>query len=116
MSVLLCRFARSGRQVRSLEEPIMKSPLLRFLLLVFALCRAILLAQDAASITGTVTDPTGAAVANAQVVVTNAEHGINRTGPSNGDGSYLFAALPNGTYDMTIAAKGFKRYEAHGIV
>jgi Carboxypeptidase regulatory-like domain len=94
----------------------MKSRLLRLLLLVFACSPAILFAQDTASITGTVTDPTGAAVANAQVVVTNAEHGINRTSPSNGDGSYLFAALPNGTYDMTIAAKGFKRYEAHGIV
>src|SRR6266700_3188291 len=94
----------------------MKSPLLRLLLLVFACCPAILLAQDTASITGTVTDPTGAAVANAQVTVTSTEHGIKRTANANGGGDYLFPALPIGSYDMTVTASGFKKYEAKGIV
>ncbi|HVI10883.1 MAG TPA: carboxypeptidase regulatory-like domain-containing protein [Candidatus Binatia bacterium] len=72
-------------------------------------------AQDTASLTGTVTDPSGAAVANAQVSVTNSEHGVNRTAPSNGSGEYTFAALPIGSYDLTVTADGFKKYEAKGI-
>jgi hypothetical protein len=72
-------------------------------------------AQDTASITGTVTDPSGAAVASAQVSVRNAEHGINRTSTTNGSGDFLFASLPIGSYDLTVAVEGFKKYEAKGI-
>ena len=94
----------------------MRSPLTRFLLLAITLTPAFLLAQDTASITGTVTDPTGAAVANAQVTLTSTEHGVTRTAPANSSGDYLFAALPVGTYDMTVTSKGFKKYQANGIV
>jgi hypothetical protein len=73
-------------------------------------------AQDTASLTGTVTDPSGAAVANAQIAVKNAEHGISRTGASNSSGDYLFASLPIGSYDLTVTAQGFKKYEAKGVV
>src|SRR5580704_16563620 len=74
-------------------------------LLAVTFC-ATALAQDTASLTGTITDPSGAAVSNAQVEVKNAEHGINRTGTSNGSGDYLFASLPIGSYDLTVTAKG----------
>jgi len=73
-------------------------------------------AQDTASLTGTVTDPSGAAVPNAQIEVKNAEHGINRTGTSNGSGDYLFASLPIGSYNLIVTAQGFKKYEAKGVV
>jgi hypothetical protein len=72
-------------------------------------------AQDTASITGTITDPSGAAVPKAEVVVMNAEHGIRRTSTSNGSGDFLFASLPIGSYDLTITVEGFKKYEAKGI-
>ncbi len=74
------------------------------------------LAQDTAQITGTVTDSTGAAIPNAQVQVTNMQQGIKRTAPTNGSGSYLFAALPIGTYDVTVTAQGFKKYQAKGMI
>ena len=73
-------------------------------------------AQDTASITGTVTDPSGAAIPNAQVVLRNSEHGINRTGASNSSGDFLFASLPIGSYDLIVTAEGFKKYEAKGVV
>jgi hypothetical protein len=73
-------------------------------------------AQDTASLTGTVTDSSGAAVPNARIAVTNAEHGINRSGVSNGSGDYLFASLPIGSYDLAVTADGFKKYEAKGVV
>ncbi|MGA7931206.1 MAG: carboxypeptidase regulatory-like domain-containing protein, partial [Candidatus Sulfotelmatobacter sp.] len=73
-------------------------------------------AQDTASITGTITDPSGAAIPNAKVAVRNAEHGINRTSTSNGSGDFLIASLPIGSYDLIVTAQGFKKYEAQGVV
>jgi outer membrane receptor protein involved in Fe transport len=73
-------------------------------------------AQDTASITGTITDPSGAAIPNAKVAVRNAEHGINRTSTSNGSGDFLIASLPIGSYDLIVTAPGFKKYEAQGVV
>jgi hypothetical protein len=73
-------------------------------------------AQDTASITGTVTDPSGAAVVGAQVTIANSEHGIKRSGAANGSGDFLFASLPIGAYDLTVAAPGFRKYEAKGII
>src|SRR6202167_4338405 len=89
--------------------------LLRMGWLMLTLCAAAW-AQDTASITGTITDPSGAAVPNAQVEVKNSEHGIHGTSTSNGSGDFLFASLPIGSYDLTVTAQGFKKYEARGVV
>jgi carboxypeptidase family protein/TonB-dependent receptor-like protein len=91
--------------------------LLRIGLLILAVtfCTAAW-AQDTASITGTVTDASGAAVAGVPVAVRNAEHGINRTGTTNDSGDYLFSSLPIGSYDLIVSAPGFKKYEAKGVV
>lgn len=85
------------------------------LLVVVASCGAAW-AQDTAQITGTVTDPSGAAVAGAAVTISNPEHGINRMSATNSSGDYLFASLPIGSYDLTVSAPGFKKYQAKGIV
>ena len=74
------------------------------------------LGQDTASITGTVTDQSGAAVANAQVTVSNPERGINRSTTTNSSGDYLVAGLPSGPVNVSVVAQGFKRYEAKGVV
>jgi len=94
----------------------MKSQFFRQLLLAFLFAPALLLAQDTAQLTGTVADPTGAAVAKAQVVITSVGQGTSRNATANASGEYLFAALPVGRYDMTVTAPGFKKYEAKGIV
>jgi len=95
----------------------MKSRLLCFFLLVFSICPpAALFAQDTASITGTVTDSSGAAMGNAQVTVISTEHGITRTTATNGSGDYLFAALPIGSYNLSVSETGFKKYEAQGVI
>jgi Carboxypeptidase regulatory-like domain len=72
--------------------------------------------QDSASITGTVTDQSGAAVPNAQVTVSSADRGINRPTTTNATGDYLVAGLPSGPVNVTVIAQGFKRYEAKAIV
>ncbi len=89
--------------------------LLTITLLVATFCAAAW-AQDTASLTGTVTDSSGAAIPRAQVVVNNPEHGINRRSSTNDSGDFLFASLPIGSYDLTVIAEGFKKYQAKGVV
>jgi Carboxypeptidase regulatory-like domain/TonB-dependent Receptor Plug Domain len=76
----------------------------------------ILSAQDTGYISGTVTDKSGAAVAGGEVVVTLEGGSLTRTTETNTDGAYVAAALPAGTYDVTVTAKGFQRFEAKGVV
>jgi hypothetical protein len=87
---------------------------LRLLSLLLILC-GVTWAQDTASITGTVTDPSGAAIANAKVTINSAEHGITRTASTNGSGDFLFSALPIGSYDVAVTAEGFKKYQAKEV-
>jgi Carboxypeptidase regulatory-like domain len=94
----------------------MKSRLLWFCIFAFALFPVLLFAQDTASITGTVTDPSGAAIPNAQVSLTSPERGITHAAKSNGSGDYLFAALPIGSYNLTVIVPGFKKFESPGVI
>src|SRR5438874_4000148 len=77
---------------------------------------ASLFAQDTASITGTVTDPSGAAVKGAQVRVSSPDRGIDHTVPTNDSGDYLVAGLPPGPVDVAGTAQGFKKFEAKGVI
>jgi hypothetical protein len=60
-----------------------------------------------ASITGTVTDPSGAAVAGANVTATSQERGVTFTAVTNDSGLYRVAQLPVGTYTLKIEKPGF---------
>src|SRR5271166_1071149 len=73
-------------------------------------------AQTTGQITGTVHDPSGANVGNAQVKVSSPERGITRETATNSSGEYLVSGLPAGNYDLTVTAPGFKTYLAKGIV
>ena len=58
--------------------------------------------------TGVVTDPSGAAIPNAKVTVTNMGTSLSVTSTSNQNGVYVVKELPVGTYKITAEAKGFK--------
>jgi outer membrane receptor protein involved in Fe transport len=64
---------------------------------------------------GTVTDPSGAALANAKITVSNQATGLAVTATSNATGSYLIPELPPGTYKITVEAAGFKTYSNVGV-
>lgn len=60
------------------------------------------------TISGTVTDPSGAAIANATVTVTNTATQVVRTVTTNADGRYSVPELIVGNYDVRVAAPGFQ--------
>ncbi|HVB86417.1 MAG TPA: carboxypeptidase regulatory-like domain-containing protein [Candidatus Dormibacteraeota bacterium] len=59
-------------------------------------------------LTGTVTDPSGAAVANATVTASLAARGFQRGATTDGTGEYRFAGLPPASYEVTATANGFE--------
>ncbi len=66
-------------------------------------------------ITGTIFDPQGAALAGAEITVTNANTALTRTTTSTASGGYSLPALPPGTYNLTVKAKGFTTLEQKSI-
>jgi hypothetical protein len=73
------------------------------------------LAQENATITGTVTDANGAVVQNATIALLNKETGEASTRTSNGAGIYNFQDLHIGSYVLTATAPGFKKYTKNDI-
>ena len=60
------------------------------------------------NVIGTVTDPSGAVVPGATVVLKNNSTGSSQTRKSNGQGFYEFALVPPGSYSVTINASGYQ--------
>src|SRR5438094_3785604 len=96
----------------------------RVVLLVVALCCLLaltpsaLLAQAASTgtVAGTVTDPSGAAVAGAGVTLVDPSTNDSRKTTTNETGRYLFANVPPGTYNLTINKTGFRVTKFSGQV
>lgn len=85
--------------------------------LAFVLSAGMLLAQlGRGTITGTVTDPSGAAVPNAEVTATNSATGVTRRVVTNSSGNYSVPLLPTGRYEVAVRAAGFKRFVTTGVV
>jgi hypothetical protein len=69
-----------------------------------------------ASLSGTVTDPSGARVPKATLKLTDADLGIVRLDTAGAEGDFTFALLPSGTYVLEVSAPGFKTTRQNGIV
>ena len=69
-----------------------------------------------ATLVGTVTDPTGAVVANATIKITNLETGLSTNVVSTGDGQFVAPDLAIGHYTITATAAGFKVSQKTGVV
>src|SRR5579872_2235765 len=86
-------------------------------LLVLALGVSRLAAQTgSATISGQVSDATGAAVGGARIQVHNVQTGAERTVETNAQGLYVADILPPGEYEVTAQAQGFKPAVHKGIV
>jgi len=71
---------------------------------------------SAASISGTVTDNTGAVVPEVKVTLSNPDTAFVRTFTSDSAGLYSFTLVPPGTYTLTAEKQGFNTYVQKGIV
>src|SRR5437773_5371786 len=78
--------------------------------LLFGLTATVYSQTTFASITGTVTDATGAVVPNATVTATSVQTNIKTTAKSNEDGNYTVAQLKQGTDTVRAEAAGFKSF------
>lgn len=67
------------------------------------------------TISGTVTDPAGAAVPNVPVEATNSDTNVAYPTVSTGTGAYTLTQLPPGPYSITVTATGFKKLTRAGI-
>jgi hypothetical protein len=70
---------------------------------------------DMGGVAGTIKDPAGAVVPGASVTLTNQATGVARKVNSSSSGTYVFEAVPAGTYNLRVEANGFKTYLATGI-
>ncbi|MFQ5777243.1 MAG: carboxypeptidase regulatory-like domain-containing protein, partial [Terriglobia bacterium] len=77
-------------------------------LVVFFLLGTAAWGQDVATLTGTVTDPTGAVIAGAEVTATDTATGVSRTTHTGADGTYIFTQLRPGTYRVRVSQQGFR--------
>jgi outer membrane receptor protein involved in Fe transport len=89
----------------------------RYVLLPLVVCASAFAQSQVggASLNGTVTDASGAAVPNAKVAVTSTATGFTRGTQTSDAGLYVFTGIPVGEYDLSIDAAGFKPTKRTGI-
>lgn len=83
-------------------------------LLLLSLCAAFA-QSDRGTLTGTITDQTGAVVPNAQMAITNPATGAQVKTITTETGNYTVPNLAAGLYDITVELQGFKKFEQKGV-
>ncbi len=67
-------------------------------------------------IKGTITDPSGAVLPGATVIVANADKGVKHTVTTGERGEYRITGLAPAAYDVTVQSSGFQTQVARGVV
>src|SRR5579863_7191521 len=83
--------------------------------LLFLLCAVSLRAQVSASLSGTVTDPSGAVVSSAAVTAKNTDTGASRDATTDTAGRYQLFSLPLGQYEIHARKTGFTEQVRKGV-
>jgi len=86
------------------------------LLLLLVASLPLIAQNNTATISGTVTDASGAAVANAPVSAFNVSTNLKRDTVTNAEGQYVFEFLPTGGYRVEVSATGFKKFVRSGLI
>jgi hypothetical protein len=94
----------------------MKSRLLLALALFFLLAGTLGAQAITGSVTGVVTDSTGAVIPGAEVSVINLGNNVRSTAKTDSGGNYTIPLLPRGDYKLEVSATGFKHLVREGIV
>ncbi len=85
------------------------------LMVFLVVCASSLTAQSLTSVAGTVTDPTGALLPGASIILENVAQGVQRSAVSDEAGRYNFAQVPPGDYRIRASAPGFADVTVHNI-
>jgi len=92
------------------QEVVRLKPALPYMVLLILVAAAALVAQTiTGSVTGTVTDTSGAAMPNVKVSATNVATGVGFPAQTNAAGVYSIGFLPPGAYNVSAEAAGFKK-------
>ena len=86
-----------------------------FALLLLLLASVSAAQVEQGTITGSVTDASGAVVPDARVTITNVATGVARETRSAADGHYTAPYLPPGQYVVAVAAQGFDKARVRGV-
>jgi hypothetical protein len=90
------------------------SPAIRTLILSISLLSFLFGQGTTSRVVGTVTDPSGAAIAAAKVKLTNEATGVSFDTTSSEVGTYQFEAIQSGAYTVEVEAAGFKKFLSRG--
>jgi hypothetical protein len=85
------------------------------IIVIFALLGSALWAGDGGTLLGTITDPSGRAIAGAKVTATETATAVKQTIATDGRGFYAFQSLPVGRYEVEVNAAGFKPLRRTGV-
>lgn len=88
---------------------------LAFALLASATTNTIFAQEFRATLSGRVTDPSGASVPGAMVIATKSDTGSRSQTKTDNAGLYSLPLLPPGLYSLTAESKGFKKYVQNGL-
>lgn len=88
---------------------------IRYLILATAAPFALAQVAPTASLTGTVTDPSGAAVPSVKLHLIQMETGLERFAAAQSDGHFLFSQVPAGPYSLEASASGFSPFKQTGF-
>jgi len=96
----------SGR-IRSKRFSLSSTRYAAYLLTALVLLVSLAVAQSSSQLNGSVSDPSGAIIADAKITLTDSATGLQRTTTSNGAGLYQFLDVPPGNYRLEASASGF---------
>src|SRR6185503_7732495 len=91
------------------------SGLARFTVGLLALSIAAFAQIGRGTLTGTISDPSGAGIPSAAITVTHSDTGIKVNGQSGNVGNFYFASLVPGSYEIEVSASGFRDYAQRGV-
>ncbi len=89
---------------------------IRLVLLSLLTMSALLAQSELATLTGTVTDPSGAVVAKVEITITNQGTNQSTVSESNENGRYFVTSLRPGSYTVAASLAGFKKHVHPGVV